>query len=255
MSSTAADPPPFIDFPDPRPSASKPKADAGLSIDAILQRTHPSKRPANSLIDLGVQECFDSLEAEEGALRERERETARLRADTLERERVVRETELLLGARERLLDDREKVLAARLANPADQNVAALDKSLKDTRDALFRANESVNEKERIIAALRAEMEELRAARPASAESASADAPTTYADITHKSLAEQVAFLKEREAFIEQSENTLFDKAQTLQEWETRLQQSEHDQANASQDCGVDNDHDASRTIPFRASAG
>lgn len=43
-----------------------------------------------------------------------------------------------------------------------------------------------------------------------------------------SLEEQVAFLRVLEAFIEQSENTLFEKAQSLQEWEMRLQQLEHD---------------------------
>jgi hypothetical protein len=33
-------------------------------------------------------------------------------------------------------------------------------------------------------------------------------------------------LREREAFIEESENTLFSKAQELQEWEARLQQEQ-----------------------------
>ncbi|NDV61462.1 hypothetical protein G0Q06_03260 [Puniceicoccales bacterium CK1056] len=239
MSTTAAksNPPEFVDFPDPRPAAQKKQMNpnAGLSIDAILQRTHPTKRPGNSLIDLGVEECFASLEAEEDALRNREREVAKLRAEADERVRAVRETEILLDARERILNDREAVLAKRLASTSkDGSIAALDESLKETRHALGEANEVIIEKDQVIAALRKEMEELKSAAPVAAPSADADqdGPLSYDDVTHKSLSEQVAFLREREAFIEQSENTLFDKAQTLQEWETRLQQEEHDQDNA-----------------------
>lgn len=238
-------PDPRPNFPDPRPQAAKKKLgqDAGLSIDAIIQRTHPKKRPANSLIDLGVEECFASLEAEEGVLREREREVARLRAEADERVRVVRETEILLDAREKILNDRESILAKRLANTSsDVSIAALDQSLKETRNALEEANKAMAEKEQVIAALRREMEELKATGPtSSAAEDDGDRPLGYDDITHKSLAEQVAFLREREAFIEQSENTLFDKAQTLQEWETRLQQSEHDQASSAP---VDNQREA-----------
>lgn len=241
MSTTAANSnlPKFADFPDPRPAAATKKQDnpGGLSIDAILQRTHPKKRPSNSLIDLGVEECFASLEAEEDALRAREREVAKQRAEADERVRVVRETEILLEAREKILDDREQVLAKRLASSssdASASIAALDKSLHETRDSLGEANNALVEKEQVIAALRREMEELKAAAAATPAAADEDRPLDYDDITHKSLADQVAFLREREAFIEQSENTLFDKAQNLQEWETRLQQSEHDQANAAE---------------------
>jgi DNA repair exonuclease SbcCD ATPase subunit len=227
--------PKFADFPDPRPAYRKPILKSKISVDAILQRTNPAQRPANSLAYLDVGDCFASLEAEENELREKERELIKLNAETHERIRVVRETEILLDAREKLLDDRESVLAQRLAGTgADNALAAMEHSLADSRRALAQANQSSAAKEEIIAALREEIGALKAAQTAPPGNASGagenpgDEP--YAGISHKSLAEQVAFLREREAFIEQSENVLFDKAQHLQEWETRLQQCEHDHA-------------------------
>jgi hypothetical protein len=260
MSTTAATQPETVDFPDPRPAATRTRLNpnAGLSIDAILQRTHPSKRPANSLIDLGVEECFASLEAEEDSLRERVRELARLRAETDERVRAVRETEILLGARERLIENREAVVTARLAtSSADQGITALDKSLRDTREALEDSNQVISEKEQIIAALRKEMEELKSAASAAKPAPDQDKPLSYDDITHKSLSEQVAFLREREAFIEQSENTLFDKAQHLQEWETRLEQAQHDHVSAAPAEMAEEEEqelDSSGPIDFRRAA-
>lgn len=223
----------FGNFPDPRPGHKRPKLEGKPSVDAILQRTNPSERPASDLVYLGVEDCFATLEAEEFAFKEKEREMARLRAETEERIRVVKETEILLEAREKLLDDREEMLAGRMNHHSSEGEsAALDKSLKDTRQALNFANKSIAEKETIIAALRAELEQLKAARPIPASGGADSALNSYHDITHKSLAEQVAFLREREAFIEQSENTLFDTAQNLQEWEARLEQREHDQEQA-----------------------
>jgi hypothetical protein len=227
--------PKFADFPDPRPAYRKPILKSKISVDAILQRTNPAQRPANSLAYLDVGDCFASLEEEENELREKERELVKLNAETNERIRVVRETEILLDAREKLLDDRESVLAQRLSGTGeDSALAALEHSLAESRRALVQANQSIAEKEEIIASLRAEIEALKAAAPApcaiASDTAEDSGEAPYGGISHKSLAEQVAFLREREAFIEQSENVLFDKAQHLQEWETRLQQREHDHA-------------------------
>ena len=221
------------DFPNPYKERGKEKGQSELSIDAILRRTHPSQRRVNSLADTGIQAQFKALETSEKALAERERGLLQLRTEVIERERIVRETEILLNARERLLDDRESVLRARHVHGSDdENLLAFEKSLKDTREALAEANDALFEKETFISELRAELDELKE-RVANASTAGEPAQvSSYEAINHPSLAEQVAFLQEREAFIEQSENTLFDKAQSLQEWETRLQQNEHDQANA-----------------------
>ena len=227
-------PPENPNFPDPRPKNKRPKLEAGLSIDAILQRTNPARKPSERLADLGIEDCFASLESEDAALREEERRLARLRAETFERIRVVRESEVLIEAREKVLDEREAVLAKRLASTLpDQNLAELDNALKAARLSLREANQSLSEKEKLIASLQSEIEELKAARPTTELTEEDDDSISYEQVTHRSLAEQVAFLKEREAFIEQSENTLFDKAQHLQEWEIRLQQMEHDQSSSS----------------------
>jgi DNA repair exonuclease SbcCD ATPase subunit len=226
--------PTYANFPDPRPAVRRPR----LAVNSIIERTDPAQRSVQSLVYLGVEDCFATLEAEEVALKEREQDLAQMRADTFERIRVVRETEILLEAREKLLDDREALLAERMSGTsADKGLAALDRSLKETRQALKQANAAVNEREEIIAQLRAEMNELKAISSRVAPAAAEDSPMTYEQVSHKSLSDQVAFLKEREAFIEESENTLFDKAQHLQEWETRLQQQEHDQDSATAQSG------------------
>jgi chromosome segregation ATPase len=217
--------PTYANFPDPRPAVRRPR----LQVESIIERTDPNQRSVQSLVYLGVEDCFATLEAEENALQQREQDLAKIRAETFERIRVVRETEILLDAREKLLDDREALLAERMSGSSpDKGLAALDRSLKETRQALKQANDAVKEREEIIAQLRAEMEELKAISTRVAPAAAGESPMSYDKVTHKSLSDQVAFLKEREAFIEESENTLFDKAQHLQEWETRLQQQEHD---------------------------
>lgn len=224
------------DFPDPRTEhqrslSLKPK----VSVDTILKRTDPDKRSVSSLVYLGVEDYFGSLEAEETALREREREVARVRAETYERIRAVKETELLLAARDKVLDEREAMLDARMeAEKPDERVAVLEQSLRATRVNLKEATTALEGRDKLIAELREEMKDLKAqleARPEAPATAGESAEISYAQVTHRSLADQVEFLQEREAFIEESENTLFEKAQNLQEWETRLQQIEHDLGN------------------------
>jgi chromosome segregation ATPase len=222
-------------FPRSRPGPDRPAPRSGPSIEAILQRTRASRLEANNLIEFGGREHLESIQAAEIDLHAREKELVKERSDLAERERVVNETELLLAARERLLDDREAALAHATL---DQDTLALRKSLTDTREALTLANNALAEKDKALASLRIEIDSLKdqleearsRPEPASSQSPDTHAPPSLDDISDPSLAEQVAFLREREAFIEQSENTLFDKAQALQEWETRLQQQEHDAA-------------------------
>jgi len=221
------------DFPDPRTTRQrslslKPK----VSVDAILQRTDPEKKSVSSLVYLGVEDYFGSLEAEEAALRERELEVTRVRAETFERIRAVKETELLLASREKVLDEREAMLDSRkAAGKPDERLAVVEQALRTTRENLKDASASLQERDRIIAELRDEMKDLKAllnSSPLTASGSEERADLSYGQITHRSLADQVEFLQERETFIEESENTLFEKAQKLQEWETRLQQIEHD---------------------------
>lgn len=213
------------EFPKPERNPYGPGRPDGLSIDAILQRTHPALRKANKLVDFVTPEA-----AAEQELREKENELVRQRAQLVERERVVGETELLLAARERLLDRRERELAgARPAAPSGSDTDRLEKSLQDTREALALANKALADKERALGELRGQLESLKSQMAALEDPDTGTKKINYDSVNDPSLTEQVAFLREREAFIEQSENTLFDKAQELQEWETRLQQQADDQ--------------------------
>jgi chromosome segregation ATPase len=146
-----------------------------------------------------------------------------------ERERACREMEMLQAARKRLLDQRHAVLNA--CTPADTpaqqaRLRDLEAMLNRTRAELDAANAALAQRDQQIEDLlnripaTAPSNETTAAQPVEVDSSDA--------ISHPSLQDQVAFLREREAFIEQSENTLFEKAQHLQEWESRLQQIEHD---------------------------
>lgn len=226
--STATDQLPEIcNFPPPEQLRRKNGNRPGLSIDAIIQRTRHSGTQAGNLIDFGEKERLASLEEAEIEFHEKESHLAQTRAELAERERVVNETEILLAARERLLDDREALLQN---VSVDGDTLLLQKNLRDAREALELANRNLAGKDQTIASLRARIEDLKARNEEHAESTEAARPESLEQVSHPSLAEQVAFLREREAFIEASENTLFDKAQSLQEWETRLQQSEHDQS-------------------------
>lgn len=178
-----------IQFPPPvRQPHKKIQFPAKQSIGKSLHRSRSLQQDEEMQPVAEIEDLRSALDEQEEELREKQNEFARLKAETMERIRAARELEILLDARERLLDEREESIKAQ---QADLAVA-------------------------------------REAPPTDTTSSA----TGYAGITDKSLAEQVAFLKEREAFIEESENKLFDKAQNLQEWETRLQQKEHDHDNA-----------------------
>jgi len=226
MSSATDQLPVICNFPPPEQLHRKKSGRPSLSIDAIIQRTRQSGTPSAKLIDFDDRERLASLEEAEVEFHKKESQLAQTRAELAERERVVNETELLLSARERLLDDRE----ALLQNVSlDEDSILLRKNLTATKEALELANHNLAGKDKTIASLRARIEELKAQNKEQADSAEPSKPASLDQVSHPSLADQVAFLREREAFIEASENTLFDKAQSLQEWETRLQQSEHDQ--------------------------
>lgn len=204
------------------------------SIDTMLKRGQPiatSKVVPAPRERENRQEVLDVAESE---LRQRELELVRHRAELTERERVVGETEILLAAREQLLENREAMMASRQADvSADLRVVALQKTLEELRLSLAVMQESLGEKDNQLARLRADLQEAKSAAASAPVAAESDSDDAYGAVAHPSLAEQVALLREREAFIEQSENKLFDKAQELQEWETRLQQQEHDHIQGS----------------------
>lgn len=235
MSLAVAEQPEVAHFPPPPVGRDGKAIKRNLSIDSIMARTQPDRKETGNLIDFAARDHYDRLEAAVHELYQGRKELASLKAELAERERVVNETELLLSARERILDDREGLLAGSVA---DQDTRKLQQALKDLRQALDQANHVIEEKNHALSELRLELERQKQEWSESAPAPMADAGegvpvTSIEDIRHPSLADQVEFLKEREAFIEESENTLFNKAQELQEWETRLQQQAHDQGPAS----------------------
>lgn len=245
MSATSTELPANPNFPDPRLQSTIAKRKSLRlrmpSVDAMLREEGAFEEVSNSLSDMQYDDRAAALTEQAAALEKKEKENAKLLAETLERVRIVRETEILLANRERLLDKREAVLSAKVSNrSSDANIEALEQTLEETRNNLAAVNMVNEEKEQVIADLRREIADLEAtldqvtdpSQQAAPQPQEQSNPSDYDSITHESLQEQVAFLKEREAFIEQSENVLFDKAQNLQEWETRLQQVQHDQVKA-----------------------
>jgi uncharacterized protein (DUF3084 family) len=204
-----------IQFPIPgRKPQARIKFPSKPSVDKALQRMSMDEPEKDHPSLTGDDDCRAPFEEEEEELREKQREFARLKAETLERIRAAKELEILLNARERILDEREA-------------------ALKGDRNNVAGNTGELAEKEAVISQLRTEIEVLKNAQSGAGNPSArvTDAPGLDS-VTHESLADQVTFLKEREAYIEQSENVLFDKAQKLQEWETRLQQREHDLENA-----------------------
>ena len=232
--------PEIVDFPDPRkfvdPRQKREKISLPRpSLGTILSRmNHPDARSVNG--GQGTpSEIPGHMEDPGESLIDKQRELARIQAETTERIRVARELELLIAARENLLEKREALLNARLAGQSsDKEVSTLEKSLSDTRKALNKANQALAEMDGVVSGLRKEIENIRNAGIDDDEGSATDL-NEYEGVTHHSLADQVAFLKEREAFIEQSENVLFDKAQQLQEWEARLEQRDSNRLHAPED--------------------
>jgi len=229
--------PEVVDFPDPRPKMVEARAGLSLrrpSIDTIIQQMDPAKLKPSGSTDGDIEELNINIEQEESELRSKQREVARLQAESMERIRIARELELLLAARESVLDNRELLLSSRLVESVpDQKITLLEKSLNDSRKALSQANHALADMEGTISGLRAEIENIKTISLEPEQESQPVPVDRYAGITDQSLADQVAFLQEREAFIEESENVLFDKAQHLQEWETRLEQQEHDGMNTA----------------------
>ncbi|MEX0330614.1 MAG: hypothetical protein AB3N64_04250 [Puniceicoccaceae bacterium] len=218
-------------FPDPRKGLEQRKKRKRISlprpsIDTILKRTDPTKVNAVEDADPTQIDCFMGEEPGEAEIIAETDKIARLKEESLERIRAARELEVLLETREKQLDQRETEINSRLAENVSHHLG-LDKPQPPivVQQELQEARQLMAEKEELIASLRAEIEQLK---EAAAQSDGQD-DDGYEAVTDLSLEEQVAFLREREAFIEQSENVLFDKAQQLQEWEASLEQVEHDQ--------------------------
>lgn len=206
-----------------QPESAPAKQDKEISLASILQKTDPTTRASSSFTKTieaaeSPSESVSAADAKLMELAQLQRDLTTQRAELAERERAHRETEMLLSARQRLLDQRQAVIAATVSsNPAA--LRALESQLNEFREALEAA-------QRDLAAKDAEVQALQTAAIGEEPLAGI---TSLDQITAPELSEQVAFLREREAFIEASENTLFEKAQSLQEWETRLEQAAHDQ--------------------------
>lgn len=198
--------------------------DHPLSVDAILKRTRPERRNHRNLIPFEQQQQTEACPTESEPdsitqLHEQQQHLFQLRASLAERERAINESELLMAARERLLDNREQMLQTQLAATNENDRASLlQRSLDETRQALTLANQAIAEKDQQITNLQQQIAQSPSRTPA--------APDPLLPVTDSSMEDQLALLREREAFIEESENTLFAKAQELQEWETRLQQEQ-----------------------------
>jgi chromosome segregation ATPase len=220
--------PEVVNFPDPRPQRQR-IALKKPSIDNILSRMSRQDTQEQVMVEEPVEAAPVEMEPISETPPGELPDLARLQAETNERIRVARELELLLSARENLLENREALLSRRQTGvepPADE-FSCLEQSLNETQRTLKHASQTLADMEGTIASLRSEIDNLKRSG-SEIEVAPGEPVKTYDGVTDPSLAEQVAFLKEREAFIEESENTLFDKAQSLQEWETRLEQQEHD---------------------------
>lgn len=234
MNSVPEKQPEVVNFPDPRPQRQR-IALKKPSIDNILSRMSRSDAPVNVIEEEPVNPEPVEMEPIAETPPGEQPDFARLQAETNERIRVARELELLLSARENLLENREALLSRRQSGgepPADE-LSSLEESLTETQRTLKHASQTLADMEGTIASLRSEVDNLKRAG-SEVELAPSEPVNSYDAVRDPSLADQVAFLKEREAFVEESENTLFEKAQELQEWETRLEQQEHDgQSNVS----------------------
>ncbi len=238
MSAKPEPAPELIDFPDPRQAPPKRKEKISMPrqpVESVLKQI--SKGISNTPTNQDKPENNDDTpvdpdageEDEKEELRKQRREVARIQSESMERMRVARELEVLLNAREKVLDNREALLSADKTDHLTQSdLSALEGSLKEIRKVMDTANQSLTQMENLLSARRASLENASKGTGDEATAGKGKPLSGYSDITHDSLAEQVAFLQEREAYVEKSENILFEKAQQLQEWETRLEQMEHD---------------------------
>ena len=229
--------PELIDFPDPRQAPPRRRERISLQkppVDSILKRmsqgedvSAPKNKPVDSSDDSDDPEALEEAEKEE--FRKERREVTRIHSESMERMRVARELELLLDAREKVLDNREALLKAQKSEYLpESDISAMERSLLDIRKVLETASDTLTKMEGILSSRRAKLVSELKSGAADPTVGNTKPVTGYDDITDASLVEQVAFLKEREAYVEQSENVLFEKAQHLQEWQTRLEQMEDD---------------------------
>ncbi len=200
--------------------------DSGVpSIDAILARARPRVDKALRRRESEVVERERALlEAEKRA--QEESRALREREITLnERERECSEREMLLDIRENNVAMRESLLANDGESDSPENGSA--SALRRYEDLRAKLESQERELRRLSEQLDRREEELRR-REKTFESAEAGGnvqsnpadPDAAARL--RELEEREKMLAEREAFIEQSENVLFNRAQELQELEAQL---------------------------------
>lgn len=233
----------LVDFPDPRMVTPRRRDRISLQkppVESILKQMTrgeeilpPPNKPQGKDEDPEDPDDPEAMEeAEKEEFRKQRREVARMHSESMERMRVARELEVLLEAREKVLDNREALLKAQ--NPEylqDGDITAMERSLKDIRKVMEAATQSLTQMEGILSSRRAKLDSAK--QSGTGQYGAGKKISGYGDLTDASLADQIAFLQEREAYVEESENVLFEKAQHLQEWQTRLEQMEHDNASAA----------------------
>ena len=204
------------------------------SIDSILNRTREAR-------DRWTERQEAAMKAREAAVREQEREIERRLEEILAREtaliegeRELRETDMLLKARETVVTQREKRLKASggtrpgAPNPEHEAKAKTlehwEADLRTQAEELERYEKALaaREAEQMVSSLGAEGPPSGAASIAPVQAGeTARAAEAWTDRARE-LDEREALLAERERFIEESENTLFAKAQELQELEVEF---------------------------------
>lgn len=205
--------------------------DALPSIDAIISRTRPVVDRSFNRQRSQLVAREEAVQAAEQVLETRRRELRELEIHLHEKERELLEWDRLVEVRERNLRKREKQLLDGLDEPA----AASSGSIRE-RDELGRARAALQQREEELRVLsercarrareldqrEAELS-ARATSPTAAGAADRPSENTLRDWEHQ-LAQKEAMLKEREAFVEKSENVLFERAQELQILEAELEQ-------------------------------
>ena len=192
------------------------------TIDEVMRRTRvPFSKPPHRLSPRELEELETSLRELEEQLLQRERKVQETESRHVEWERNLAEAEALMQAKEHILEARARKLQSRLlasasskpplnppeAPPTQHATASPDQPLpRETtpgEDALRDPSDdtSHHDETEALNRLRAELEAQEAA-----------------------LKEQKAALKEREQFIENAENTLFEKTMEQQEREAYIEQ-------------------------------
>lgn len=215
------------------PWGSRPEDDPAVpSIDAILTRARPRVDRALRRREIEIIEREQALREGEKEFQQALRESRERTIALNERERECSEREMLLEIRENNVSLRESLLTPGTGEPTEsgepprKRYEELCRKLED-REAWLRARaDEVDRKERELAERAKALDTDAKARAAGASKETPSAPDLAKRLDE--IVDRERMLEEREAFIEQSENVLFNRAQELQELEAQLGQMADD---------------------------